>query len=179
MRAGHHPESGAPLPDSLALTEDDHLELLVSLAQNRGKEGADRLPAVVRGALFDNVLLLGFTLGSWAFRVLYYGLIRNTRPGREPARGVLYPTASRGTEEAGEVPGGLSRSQGAVRHLLGHVVRVCPGTVPGVRSKVRCSHDLRTAVDHEPLRQGEARSPFSKPTCSLGGTARRATCWRG
>ncbi len=51
--------------------------MLVGLAQNRGKEGADRLPAVVRGALFDNVLLLGFGLGSWAFRALYYGLIRH------------------------------------------------------------------------------------------------------
>jgi hypothetical protein len=78
------PAGKTPLPDSLALTQEDHLELLVNLAQDRGKENADRLPALVRGALFDDVLLLGFTLDSWAFRALYYGLIRQT--GREKDR---------------------------------------------------------------------------------------------
>jgi hypothetical protein len=79
-----HPQTGAALPDSLALTEDDHLELLVNLAEGRGKQGADRLPALVRGALFDDVALLGFSLNSWAFRALYYGLIRQT--GQEKDR---------------------------------------------------------------------------------------------
>lgn len=79
-----HPETGAPLPDSLALTEDDHLEMLVNLAQDRGREGADRLPALIRGALFDSVVLLGFSLESWAFRALYYGLIRQS--GQEGTR---------------------------------------------------------------------------------------------
>ncbi len=82
-----HPQSGAALPDSLALSEDDHLELLVNLAQDRGKQNADRLPALVRGALFDNVVLLGFRLDSWAFRGLYYGLIRQTGQERD-RRGV-------------------------------------------------------------------------------------------
>lgn len=82
-----HPSTGAPLPDSLALTEDDHLEMLVNLAQDRGKENADRLPALVRGALFDDVVLLGFTLDSWAFRALYFGLIRQTGQERD-RRGV-------------------------------------------------------------------------------------------
>jgi hypothetical protein len=79
-----HPQTHAPLPGSLALTEDDHLEILVNLAQDRGKENADRLPALVRGALFDDVVLLGFRLDSWAFRALYYGLIRQT--GQEKDR---------------------------------------------------------------------------------------------
>jgi hypothetical protein len=79
-----HPQTRAPLPGSLVLTEDDHLELLVNLAQDRGKEIADRLPGLVRGALFDDVVLLGFSLGSWAFRTLYYGLIRQT--GQEKDR---------------------------------------------------------------------------------------------
>lgn len=79
-----HPQTRAPLPGSLALTEDDHLEILVNLAQDRGKENADRLPALVRGALFDDVVLLGFRLDSWAFRALYYGLIRQT--GQEKDR---------------------------------------------------------------------------------------------
>jgi hypothetical protein len=81
-----HPESGIPLPDSLALCEDDHLEMLVNLAEGRGKN-VDRLPALVRGALSDNVVLLGFYLDSWAFRGLYYGLIRQTGEFRD-RRGV-------------------------------------------------------------------------------------------
>ena len=82
-----HPQSKAPLPDSLALTQEHHLELLVNLAQDRGKENADRLPALVRGALSDDVVLLGFSLDSWAFRALYYGLIRQTGQERD-RRGV-------------------------------------------------------------------------------------------
>ncbi len=82
-----HPRTGAPLPNSLALSEDDHLELLVNLAQDRGKENADRLPALVRGALFDDVILLGFSLDSWAFRGIYYGLIRQSGQERD-RRGV-------------------------------------------------------------------------------------------
>jgi hypothetical protein len=79
-----HPETQNPWPESLALTEDDYLELLVNLAQDRGKDRADRLPALVRGALFDDVVLLGYSLGSWAFRALYYGLVRAT--GQEKDR---------------------------------------------------------------------------------------------
>ena len=82
-----HPQTGEPLPASIALTEDDHLELLVNLSQDRGKQSADRLPAIVRGALFDAVILLGFRLNSWAFRALYYGLIRQTGEDRN-RRGV-------------------------------------------------------------------------------------------
>jgi hypothetical protein len=58
--------------------------MLVNLAEGRGKQGADRLPALVRGALFDDVALLGFSLDSWAFRALYYGLICQT--GQEKDR---------------------------------------------------------------------------------------------
>jgi hypothetical protein len=82
-----HPQTGAALPGSLALSEDDHLEMLVNLAEGRGKDTADRLPALVRGALFDDVILLGFRLDSWAFRGLYYGLIRQTGQDRD-RRGV-------------------------------------------------------------------------------------------
>ena len=71
-----HPQTQKPWPESLALTEDDYLELLVNVAQDRGKDRADRLPALVRGALFDDVILLGYSLSSWAFRALYYGLVR-------------------------------------------------------------------------------------------------------
>lgn len=82
-----HPLSGAPLPNSLALSEDDHLEMLVNLSEGRSKDNVDRLPALVRGALFDDIVLLGFRLDSWAFRGLYYGLIRQTGQERD-RRGV-------------------------------------------------------------------------------------------
>jgi hypothetical protein len=82
-----HPETGVPLAESLALTQENHLELLVNLAQDRGKENSDRLPALVRGALSEDVVLLGFSLDSWAFRALYYGLIRQTGQERD-RRGV-------------------------------------------------------------------------------------------
>jgi hypothetical protein len=82
-----HPETQKPWPESLALTEDDYLEWLVNLAQSRGSDRADRLPALVRGAFFDDVVLLGYSLNSWAFRALYYGLIRPTSEGKD-RRGV-------------------------------------------------------------------------------------------
>ena len=96
-----HPDSGKPLPESLALSEDDHLEMLVNLAEGRGRDGADRLPALVRGALFKDVVLLGFRLDSWAFRGLYYGLIRETGQERD-RRGVCIvqlPAAERKKQE--------------------------------------------------------------------------------
>ena len=40
-------------------------------------------PALVRGALFDAAILLGFRLDSWAFRGLCYGLIRQTGQERD------------------------------------------------------------------------------------------------
>jgi len=96
-----HPESGKPLPGSLALSEDDHLEMLVNLAEGRGKENADRLPALVRGALFDDVVLLGFRLDSWAFRGVYYGLIRQSGQERD-RRGVCIVQLPPGEREKQE-----------------------------------------------------------------------------
>ena len=63
-------------PDSLVLTEDDYLEFLVNVAQGQGNDAADRIPALVRRALSDDLIVLGFHLNSWAFRVLYAGLIK-------------------------------------------------------------------------------------------------------
>ena len=40
------------------------------------RTGRTGCPALVRGALFDDVILLGYSLSSWAFRALYYGLVR-------------------------------------------------------------------------------------------------------
>lgn len=75
-------------PESMVLTENDHLDLLakfirVSTITNRGDktDNAGRrieqgLPRVVRDALFrSNRLLLGYGIRSWDFRVLFRGLL--------------------------------------------------------------------------------------------------------
>ena len=65
-------------PESLVLTEDDYLDYLMASAQGRGKDrGVDPVDDVVKAALQTSaLLLLGFSLSSWAFRTLYRVLIR-------------------------------------------------------------------------------------------------------
>ena len=65
-------------PESLVLTEDDYLDYLMASAQGRGKDrGVDPVDDVVKAALQTSaLLLLGFSLSSWAFRTLYRMLIR-------------------------------------------------------------------------------------------------------
>ena len=60
------------------LTEDDYLDYLMASAQGRGKDrGVDPVDGVVKAALQTSaLLLLGFSLSSWAFRTLYRVLIR-------------------------------------------------------------------------------------------------------
>ncbi len=63
--------------DSLVLTEDDYLQFLVMIAEGRGKN-IDRIPVRVRQAMSDSALmLLGYPLPSWSFRVLFWGLIKS------------------------------------------------------------------------------------------------------
>lgn len=62
-------------PDSLVLTEDDHLRFLVNISQGAGNASADRVHGIVRQALFDDLIMLGFHLSDWGFRSLYAGLI--------------------------------------------------------------------------------------------------------
>ena len=63
-------------PGSLVLTEDDYLEFLITIAQNVGG-GTDPIPRRVRQALADSSLvLLGYNLSNWDFRVLFWGLIK-------------------------------------------------------------------------------------------------------
>ena len=93
---GYQPSAREPLvyhlhgldtyPDSLVLTEDDHLEFLVNICQGQGNESADRVHGLVRKALFDDLILLGFSLSGWPFRVLYTGLIKPN--GRQEDRGI-------------------------------------------------------------------------------------------
>ncbi len=73
--------------DSLVLTEDDFLEFLGNINRGQGDAYTDRVPALVRKALFDDLLLLGFNTDSWSFRVIYNGLIKPG--GRQEDRGVF------------------------------------------------------------------------------------------
>jgi hypothetical protein len=83
---GYEPSAEEPLvyhlhgldryPESLVLTEDDHLEFLVAISQEIGRP-ADRIPARVREALTkSSLLLLGYDLQSWEFRTLFWGLLK-------------------------------------------------------------------------------------------------------
>jgi len=72
--------------DSLVLSEDDYLDYLGNLCQGQGDQSADFVPALVRKAFKDDLIVLGFSLDSWAFRVLYAGLIK--RSGKAEDRGV-------------------------------------------------------------------------------------------
>lgn len=67
---------GKDTDDTIVLTEDDHFDFLLGTA-------ADRLiPAEVESALVDNsLLLLGFRLTDWSFRVLFRLMM--SLPGRE------------------------------------------------------------------------------------------------
>jgi hypothetical protein len=63
--------------NSLVLTEDDYLDFLVDVNLGRGDDKRDSVPAQVRKALSGDLLVLGFSLNSWAFRALYAGLIKS------------------------------------------------------------------------------------------------------
>ena len=72
--------------DSLVLSEDDYLDYLGNLCEKQGDHSADYVPALVRKAFSDDLMVLGFSLDSWAFRVLHAGLIK--RSGKPKDRGV-------------------------------------------------------------------------------------------
>jgi len=65
-------------PSSLVLTEDDYLRLLIALSGEKARE-TDILPNRITEALNTSTLvLLGFQMRSWAFRVVFWGLIKNS-----------------------------------------------------------------------------------------------------
>lgn len=83
-------------PESLVLTEDNYLEFLVAISEYRGK-GDDRIASRVRMAMADSaLLLLGYSLRSWDFRTLFWGLIK-PRPRSQP--GVFIQVQPGGDEE--------------------------------------------------------------------------------
>jgi hypothetical protein len=70
-------------PDSLVLTEDNYWEFLVAISEHRGQE-ADRIAGRVRQAMAESALvLLGYSLRSWDFKTLFWGLIK-PRPVSQP-----------------------------------------------------------------------------------------------
>jgi hypothetical protein len=70
-------------PESLVLTEDDHLEFLVAIARDMSRD-TDRIPKRIRQALSDSsLILLGYDLRSWEFRTLFWGLIKFRPPMKQ------------------------------------------------------------------------------------------------
>jgi len=60
-------------PDSLVITEDDYIDFLAKVS----KDAAKLIPAVAREALADSALmLLGFRLEEWDFRILLRSLVQ-------------------------------------------------------------------------------------------------------
>ncbi len=77
-------------PDSLVLTEDDHLDFLVTVSENY-----DAIASRVRQALADSsLILLGYSLRSWDFRVLFRGLIKTSANMRRPKSVAIQLTES-------------------------------------------------------------------------------------
>jgi hypothetical protein len=65
-------------PSSVVLTEDDYLDFLVNVSQD-----PEAIPSRVAQALADSsLLLLGYQLQGWDFRVLFRGLIAARRSTR-------------------------------------------------------------------------------------------------
>jgi len=70
-------------PESLVLTVDDHLQFLVAVSREQGRN-TDPIPKRIREAMAESsLILLGYTLQSWDFRSLFWALIK-PRP-RQPA----------------------------------------------------------------------------------------------
>lgn len=66
-------------PESLVLSEDDYLDFLARIAQDTS-QGQPLVPPYLRQALTQaSLLLLGYRLQDWDFRILFRGLI-NTVP---------------------------------------------------------------------------------------------------
>lgn len=66
--------------DSVVLTEDDHLNFLVAISRKAGI-----IPLPVQEALAaSSLLLVGYRLRNWDFRVLFQGIIKPTDKGLRP-----------------------------------------------------------------------------------------------
>ncbi|TQS25378.1 SIR2 family protein [Microbispora sp. KK1-11] len=64
-------------PRSMVLSEDDYLEFLVRLTEDRGAGKSDLIPPAVTRALTQKPLLfLGYSMQDWSFRTLFRGLLQ-------------------------------------------------------------------------------------------------------
>ncbi|MDX1414869.1 MAG: SIR2 family protein [Candidatus Promineifilaceae bacterium] len=64
-------------PSSLVLTEDDYLDFLAAISRDAGQE-RPILPLYIRRALTQSsLILLGYRLRDWDFRVMFRGLINS------------------------------------------------------------------------------------------------------
>ena len=71
-------------PSSLVLTEDDYLDFLVRVVQEGADQTGTILPHAVTAALRQSsVLLLGYRLQDWEFKVLFRGILRKTSIGKK------------------------------------------------------------------------------------------------
>lgn len=67
-------------PQSLVLTEDDHLDFLVTISRD-----IDAVPVRIRQALADSsLILLGYSLRDWDFRVIFRGMIKPSTVQNRP-----------------------------------------------------------------------------------------------
>jgi hypothetical protein len=80
-------------PESLVLTEDDHLAFLMEVARIQ-----DRIPQRLHQAIAQcSLMLLGYDLRDWDFRSLFWGLIE---PRQVPQDGVCVLQIHPGEEES-------------------------------------------------------------------------------
>ncbi len=58
------------------LTQDNYMEFLVNVSREMGRQ-TDLIPPCLRHALTDaSLILLGYDLNAWEFRVLYWSLLQ-------------------------------------------------------------------------------------------------------
>ncbi|MBN2389859.1 MAG: SIR2 family protein [Anaerolineae bacterium] len=68
-------------PESLIISEDDYLNFLVRVLDERREVNAPLIPLLLSEALSSSsIILLGYRLHDWDFRVVFRGLIK-TKPG--------------------------------------------------------------------------------------------------
>jgi len=101
FEGGYEPSADEPLvyhlhgrddyPESLVLTESDHLEFLTTITADKGKD-TDVIPPKVREVLNTSALmLLGYNLRQWEFTSLFWGLIKSrTHPFDYLSNSVVY-----------------------------------------------------------------------------------------
>jgi hypothetical protein len=105
-------------PESLVLTEDDHLDYLVKLAtlshEVKHSEKTMDIPDSVSMTLTSTVLLLlGYSVYDWDFRVLFKGLVQSTSDSRRkflPSISVqVVPEMNHNADEQKEIQAYLSQ----------------------------------------------------------------------